>query len=91
MKGIVKSNTFFWHKRPLQKDYVEYAGLLFKVAPKLSAKFGNDEQKNLLIASMARAEFSMKYNGKRSVCFDFENDYAIASSELLEVFRAESV
>uniref|UniRef100_A0A6V2IJU1 AAA+ ATPase domain-containing protein n=2 Tax=Ditylum brightwellii TaxID=49249 RepID=A0A6V2IJU1_9STRA len=95
MKGIVKSNTFFWHKRPLQKDYVEYAGLdaglLFKVAPKLSAKFGNDEQKNLLIASMARAEFSMKYNGKRSVCFDIENDYAIASSELLEVFRAESV
>uniref|UniRef100_A0A7S4RVG8 AAA+ ATPase domain-containing protein n=1 Tax=Ditylum brightwellii TaxID=49249 RepID=A0A7S4RVG8_9STRA len=66
------------------------AGLLLDVMSKLHAHYGDEGISIIMTASMARAEFAIKYNGKRSICFDIENEYAIASSELIEVFHPES-
>eukprot|EP00957_Ditylum_brightwellii_P180293 13734287-Ditylum_brightwellii.AAC.1 len=94
MQQIMKSNTNVWSKRPLLKSYIEYAaldaGLLLDVMSKLHAHYGDEGISIIMTASMARAEFAIKYNGKRSICFDIENEYAIASSELIEVFHPES-
>jgi len=42
-----------------------------------------------MTASMARAEFAIKDNGKRSLYYDIGNAYEIVSSELTAVFHAE--
>mmetsp|Transcript_30479 Transcript_30479/g.46678 ORF Transcript_30479/g.46678 Transcript_30479/m.46678 type:complete len:1009 (-) Transcript_30479:399-3425(-) len=81
--------------RPLTPAAIEYASLdvslLLKAANPLLQKLGPEVFKSIQRASDQRAALSIACGGRRTICFDVGNSYALASYELLHETRPDDV
>lgn len=81
--------------RPLTRELVEYAALdvalLLSIKDSLLGALAPNELQNIQKASDIRAQHAATSGGRRRVCADLSNDYSLASRELMEVFRPESM
>eukprot|EP00172_Hildenbrandia_rubra_P000007 Plantae.Rhodophyta-Hildenbrandia_rubra.ctg1005.p1 GENE.Plantae.Rhodophyta-Hildenbrandia_rubra.ctg1005~~Plantae.Rhodophyta-Hildenbrandia_rubra.ctg1005.p1 ORF type:complete len:759 (-),score=115.22 Plantae.Rhodophyta-Hildenbrandia_rubra.ctg1005:197-2473(-) len=79
-----------WSTRPLPvapvENITQKVVSMITIGPSLFASLGN--KYGLIVdASTARAEFAIRNNGMRSICFDSGNRYELASAELLQLTR----
>eukprot|EP00729_Bicosta_minor_P016053 gene16053-26374_t len=85
------SGTSLFSARPLAKDVVEYAALdaslLLGAKAELFDLVDGGSVGMLIQASDQRAQYAVYSGGKRRVCIDCANQYALASRELLESCR----
>jgi hypothetical protein len=81
-------------QRPLPRDVIEYAAwdasLLLATHTRLVELLGHRLPK-LRQASDARAQHAAKSRGRRRVCVDINNQYALASRELIEACRPDDM
>jgi stage III sporulation protein SpoIIIAA len=81
-------------QRPLPRDIIEYAAwdacLLLAAHTRLVELLG-DQLPKVMQASDARASHAAKSGGRRRVCVDLSNQYALASRELIEACRPDDM
>lgn len=85
-----------WKKRPLDKDKIEVSAgntlLLLQAYNHLKeTRKENVPWNDISSASLARFKSTVDNDGKRTVCFDIDHDYRIASMELLTVLRSNAI
>jgi hypothetical protein len=89
------SNGSIFSRRPLPRELVEYAAidaaLLLSVKDSLLGALEAAQRENIRQASNIRAQHAAASGGRRRICADLSNDYALASRELMQVFRPESM
>jgi len=88
MKAKMQGSDSYWKKRPLRQADVEYAALdatlLLDALPRIKELVGTElEWAALVEASERRAIGAVEHDGARSIAFDMEHDFALASAELL--------
>jgi hypothetical protein len=93
MQHQMKNEDLF-SQRPLPRDVLQYAvddvKLLVGAYEKLHERLGNHWEA-IQRASDMRARTAAASGGKRNVCFDIPNSYAVASYELLAVLRPDDM
>ena len=92
VKGRMKSGVDLWSKRPIAQTSLEYAAMdvsfLQSAAEEITKLVTIDEMQNLIRASSCRLKNAITQDGSRAICFDTKNCHAIASAELISIFRS---
>jgi hypothetical protein len=82
-------------RRPLSQKLVEYAAmdaiLLLSIKVRLWETLGEDALSQIKTASRTRAQLAASSRGRRRICADLSNGHALASRELVEIFRPQSL
>jgi len=90
MKHEMQHDSSLWSKRPLPKEFIEYAALdlitLQATLPAVQHELG-DMHSVLVQASGLRVASSLVNDGTRSICFDIANGFAPSSIELMTLTR----
>jgi predicted Fe-Mo cluster-binding NifX family protein len=81
-------------RRPLSQKLVEYAAmdviLLLSIKDRLWELLGGEALSLIKKASNARAQLASSLSGRRRICVDVSNGHALASRELVDIFRPQS-
>jgi len=85
-----------WKKRPLDKDKIEFsAGYTLSILQAYNhlkeTRERNVPWNNISLASLARLKSTVDNGGKRTVCFDVDHGYRMASMELMSVLRPNAI
>ncbi|VEU43980.1 unnamed protein product [Pseudo-nitzschia multistriata] len=89
--GRMNSGINLWDKRPIAQTSLEYAAMdvafLQNAAERIQEILAPNHLDKLIHASSIRAQNAIKNKGYRAICFDKENTFAIASTELMMATR----
>lgn len=96
MRAQMRSGVDLWSERPIPQNYLEYAAMdvsclraaTLPIADML-AKQDSLMLEKLIQASTLRARNAIANDGMRAICFDFTNDYSLASAELFRATRPD--